>query len=98
MGAAVVFALPAFLWARTRSKPYVSDSFETPPVGLDVRLIIGSVVFGVGWGLSGICPGPALVWLGFAPLKILPFLAAVLIGSLIADLIWPRAQAANPEI
>ncbi|MBK6654415.1 DUF6691 family protein [Zoogloea sp.] len=55
MGGAIAVALPVFQWGR-RSR------FPAPPHGpVEGRLILGSLLFGVGWGLSGFCPGPALL-------------------------------------
>jgi len=52
-----------------------------------MRLCVGSVVFGVGWGLAGYCPGPALVSLGSGQVKAVVFVAAMLAGMLVFDLI-----------
>ena len=87
MGAAVLVALPLFQWAIKRGRPLLGGSLDTPPSRPDARLLIGAAIFGIGWGLSGICPGPALVWLGMKPLDILPFIAALMAGSALADLI-----------
>lgn len=65
MGAAVSVAMPAFFWARRHSLTWLGQPLELPgrqPV--DRKLLGGALLFGVGWGLSGICPGPALVGLG----------------------------------
>ena len=61
LGAIGVHALAQFL-ARRRRAPFLAPSFPNyPPERLDARLLGGAAVFGVGWGLSGFCPGPALV-------------------------------------
>ncbi|ESQ90990.1 DUF6691 family protein [Asticcacaulis benevestitus] len=92
MGGAVIVALPLFWWTRRRTRPLVGDTLEAPPAKPDLRLGAGAAIFGVGWGLSGICPGPAIVWLGFDPLAILPFIGAVLVGAFIADTLFrPKA-------
>lgn len=61
VGAIAVFA--AAFWGFKRTRPVFATAFEPPKSGMkvDARLITGSIIFGVGWGLSGICPGPALV-------------------------------------
>jgi len=67
---------------------------------IDRRLIVGSLLFGIGWGLAGFCPGPALVALGAGYLKALMFVAAMIVGMLAFDRIeerriQPVAQAAS---
>lgn len=54
-----------------------------PPA--DARLLGGAAIFGVGWGLSGYCPGPAIVALGFGPGRGLAFVAAMIAGTLLAE-------------
>jgi len=92
MGAAVLVALPIFQWTRRRGKALTADALEAPPQTIDAPLLIGAAIFGVGWGLSGICPGPAVVWLGLSPAVIGPFLLAVVVGALLARLLQ-RDQA-----
>jgi uncharacterized protein len=53
---------------------------------IDGRLVLGSLAFGVGWGLVGFCPGPALVALGAGKVKALVFVAAMLVGMLVFEL------------
>jgi uncharacterized membrane protein YedE/YeeE len=79
-GAVLVMAVA---WrARGRmEKPVFGPRFSLPDRNdLDARLIIGSVLFGIGWGLTGLCPGPAVANLALAPLQVLPFLAAMIVG------------------
>jgi uncharacterized membrane protein YedE/YeeE len=85
MGGAILAGLPLFQWTQRRGKALDGNAVETPPKVVDLRLIAGAAIFGVGWGLSGICPGPALVWLGVSPLTIAPFLLAVAAGAFLAD-------------
>ena len=62
MGAAVVVSFIANQVARRRAAPLLAPAFSPlPPLHLDARLIAGAAIFGVGWGASGFCPGPALV-------------------------------------
>ncbi|MBV8680494.1 MAG: hypothetical protein JO338_08615, partial [Aquitalea sp.] len=55
---------------------------------LTVRLVLGSVLFGIGWGLAGICPGPGLILLGMALPAGLGFVLAMLLGMLLLPLLW----------
>ena len=62
--------------------------------GIDRRLVLGSLAFGVGWGLAGFCPGPALVALGAGKVKALVFVAAMLVGMLVFELV-ERARSGS---
>lgn len=65
MAGAIGVALPCFFWAKRHSFTWLGLPLELPAKAeVDRKLIVGSVLFGIGWGLSGICPGPALVGLG----------------------------------
>lgn len=85
MAAAVVVALPAFTIVRRRGK-----SLRGQPVSpinrrsITTRLILGSTLFGVGWGLSGICPGPGLILLTTAGAQALVFVTGLIAGTLAA--------------
>src|SRR3546814_11572191 len=60
----------AFAWALQRrlTRPLLADAFDLPPTrGIDVPLAAGAVIFGIGWGISGLCPGPAIAGLALAP-------------------------------
>lgn len=64
VGAMGTFAVPAHLALR-RGRPLLDDRFHLAPFqGVDARLVVGSALFGVGWGMSGYCPGPAIVAAG----------------------------------
>jgi uncharacterized membrane protein YedE/YeeE len=83
MAAAIAVHLPLVRLARQRKAPLFDTKFHWPTNhGIDARLILGSAIFGVGWGLSGYCPGPALTSLvaGLPPL--LAFVGAMLVGLL----------------
>lgn len=90
MGGAVLTAAPLFALARRRAKPLVGVAFDQPPATvIDRRLIGGAVLFGIGWGLAGICPGPALVNLAIAPAQSLAFVVAMIAG-IAASARWRR--------
>jgi uncharacterized protein len=66
MGGAIVVALPAFLIARRRSAAWIGGAIELPTAkAIDAPLVIGAAIFGIGWGLGGVCPAPGVVDLGF---------------------------------
>lgn len=84
MGGAI---LPmAVAWHLTRGrKPVLGGSFPTPPAPrLGHNLILGSVLFGIGWGLVGLCPGPAITSLSFGGPSVWVFTVAMLGGMLLA--------------
>jgi uncharacterized membrane protein YedE/YeeE len=84
MGGAVLVGFFAFRFADGRAKSLLGGAIQVPTRrDIDLRLIAGSAVFGVGWGLAGYCPGPALVSLGAGQDKALVFVAAMLAGMLI---------------
>lgn len=81
MGGAIPVSAIAFYWMKTRTASLLGYPVQLPPTNnLDKRLAIGGVLFGIGWGLAGVCPGPALVLLGAGSWKVLVFLAAMLVG------------------
>jgi len=64
---------------------------------IDTRLIGGAAIFGVGWGLSGLCPGPALVLLGLDLAKAGVFVAALIVGAWVAGFAPNRRPAPAPQ-
>ena len=81
MGGAVLVFGAAFQLIRRRSRPLLAGRFVTPTVrDLDARLIGGSVLFGVGWGLVGYCPGPAVVSTVTGAPEAITFAVAMLAG------------------
>jgi uncharacterized membrane protein YedE/YeeE len=86
MGTAVLVAAPAFALARRRDRSALGLPMRLPALRqIDRRVVLGSVVFGVGWGIAGLCPGPALVTLGTGEFKAVLFVAAMLIGRAIYE-------------
>jgi uncharacterized membrane protein YedE/YeeE len=87
MGGAIAVALPGFMVLRGWSKPSFADVFQWPTkTDLDARLFGGSAIFGIGWGLSGLCPGPAVTALSIGTTSILIFVPAMLVGMWLAKL------------
>jgi hypothetical protein len=77
-----------------RSAPLLSDRFVVPTKNqVDARLLIGSAIFGIGWGLAGLCPGPALTAMGTGASGAIVFVASMLIGTLVGKyLVEPRLE------
>ncbi len=84
MGGAVIVMSIAWAIRRRMECPACDTQFHLPGTrDLDPRLIGGSALFGIGWGLAGLCPGPALASLGTASLPAAIFVAAMLAGMLL---------------
>ncbi len=81
MAGAIAVGLGAFAMAGRRTHALLGLPLEMPKAqGLDRRLIVGSALFGIGWGLAGICPGPALVLVGAGAAKGTIFTLAMIAG------------------
>lgn len=93
MAGAIAVAAPAFLWARRRERSLLGETLQIPAAGrLDRRLLAGSALFGIGWGIAGICPGPAWVLAGTEISRVWPFLLAMLAGMALYDVIMRRRR------
>ena len=81
MGGAILVGLAGFAAARARSRSILGHPMPPRPANrVDARLLLGATLFGAGWGLSGICPGPALVLMGAGEPKGWVFGLAMLAG------------------
>ncbi|MES2069933.1 MAG: YeeE/YedE family protein [Pseudomonadota bacterium] len=88
MAGAIAVGSAAFAVARRRSKSLLGLPLQLPAATrIDRRLLAGSLMFGIGWGLAGICPGPALVLLGTGAGKAVVFVAAMLLGMLLFEML-----------
>jgi uncharacterized membrane protein YedE/YeeE len=86
MGGAIAVGLVAFGLARRRETSWSGAPMALPTATrIDLRLVAGGALFGIGWGLAGYCPGPALVALGAGSASALGFVAAMLAGMLLHD-------------
>ncbi len=93
MAGAVAVGAVAFAIAGKRASTLLGAPMALPMArGIDPRLVLGSLAFGVGWGVAGFCPGPAMVALGAGSVKALAFVAAMLAGMLIFE-VAERARA-----
>ncbi|MDA0977554.1 MAG: YeeE/YedE family protein [Proteobacteria bacterium] len=89
MGGALMVSLPFFQLGLGRLKaPVFSDMFRLPTRrDIDVRLVSGAALFGIGWGMVGLCPGPAFAALSYMNLDILIFTVAMMAGMFVVDLV-----------
>lgn len=87
MAAALAVAVPAFALAQRRGRPVLVTGEINWPArkAIDAPLILGATLFGIGWGLIGLCPGPALVNLATLSPQIFAFVAAMLVGMIVQD-------------
>lgn len=86
MGGAIGVAIIPFTLLRRRTFSLLGEPIQFPTISvIDLRLIGGSLLFGIGWGLAGICPGPAVVLLGAGVAKGAAFLLAMIGGMLLVD-------------
>ena len=93
MAGAIAVAAPAFALAKNRTVSILGATMKLSGLrDIDRRLVIGSVLFGIGWGVAGFCPGPGLVALGMGEIKALVFVGAMLAGMGIFELIERRKQ------
>jgi len=82
-GALVVFGTAYLFSRRIGARPLLDGRFYVPGAqGITWQLVIGSLLFGLGWGLAGFCPGPALVSAGFGDARVWIFVAAMAVGAL----------------
>jgi uncharacterized membrane protein YedE/YeeE len=91
MAGAIALGLPAFTLAKRRRETFLGLQMQLPNSSLiDRRLVGGSLLFGIGWGLAGLCPGPALVVAGGGDPKALGFVAAMLAGMVLFEVLDRR--------
>ncbi len=81
MAGATLVYMPVYRLVRNRAKPLFEACYRVPTnTVIDTRLVVGASLFGIGWGLAGFCPGPAVTSLGSFATEPLIFVAAMLVG------------------
>lgn len=84
MGGALLITIPAFRPILRRPRPVLADEFDLPTKkDVDSRLLAGAAIFGIGWGLAGLCPGPAVTALASGLAPVFAFVAAMVAGMAI---------------
>jgi len=87
MGGAIAVGFFAFAVAKKRTQSFLGGALHLPTSNqVDKRLVIGSALFGAGWGIAGFCPGPALVSMADGQPKAAVFVAAMLVGMVVFEL------------
>jgi uncharacterized membrane protein YedE/YeeE len=93
MAGAISVAAVAFGVARERTVSFLGVEMNLPKTRrIDRRLVAGSLMFGIGWGVAGFCPGPGLVALGMGEIKALAFVVAMLAGMGLYEVLERRKQ------
>lgn len=95
MGGAIGVGMVAFFVAGRRKRSLLGAEMKLPTARhIDRRLVLGGLAFGVGWGVAGFCPGPALVAVGMGEPKALVFVAAMLVGMGLFEVLERRRESA----
>ena len=95
MGGAVGVGLIAFTVAKRRERSLLGEPMRLPThEAIEKRVIVGSLGFGIGWGLAGFCPGPSLVALGTGAPKAIVFVVAMLAGMAVFELLQKKSKTA----
>lgn len=94
LGGAVIVAFGGVALARRMSRPAFEPAFHLPETNrIDGRLILGSAIFGLGWGLGGFCPGPAVASLSLGLWQTALFVAAMVTGMVVHDRRYRRIRS-----
>jgi uncharacterized membrane protein YedE/YeeE len=95
MGGAILLYAPVYHFVTKKTRPLLHHTFHLPTAkDVDVRLIAGGVMFGVGWGMGGFCPGPAIVSTASLRPDVLTFVASMFAG-MVGVYLYDRARAAK---
>lgn len=96
MGGALCVTFPTFQLLKSKARPLYETRFYLPTrQDVDRSLLGGAALFGVGWGIAGLCPGPAVANLAFGSPQVLAFVAAMIAGMWLCDRVGsPRAPIA----
>ena len=98
MGGAIIVGLVAFAVARKRTLSFLGFNMKLPTNNrIEKRMVIGSMMFGIGWGIAGFCPGPGLVALGAGEIKGAVFVASMVAGMVLFELFERNRARAGSE-
>ncbi len=95
MAGGLIVTLIGYHFIFKRLEPFFASSFKLPTTkSVDAKLVLGSACFGLGWGLSGLCPGPAIASIAFGRSEIYLFVAAMAAGMVLAKFAQRRFSLA----
>lgn len=98
MAGAIGISFFAFLFAKKRTRSLIGADMRLPGGrDIDRRLVVGGLLFGVGWGVAGFCPGPGLVALGMGEVKALIFVASMLTGMIAFEFLERRRTVVTQQ-
>lgn len=100
MVGAIAIGFFAFAFAKTRTLSFLGAEMKLPTTRhIDRRLLVGGLLFGIGWGVAGFCPGPAIVAIGMGESKAMVFVAALLAGMGVFELLerTKRSKPSDPK-
>ncbi|MGD9665812.1 MAG: DUF6691 family protein [Novosphingobium sp.] len=93
MGGAVLVMVVAWIIQKRLLRPVLADAFSLPTrQDIDRPLLVGSALFGIGWGIAGLCPGPAFAGLALSPISAATFVIALIIGMILHRLVDLRGR------
>jgi uncharacterized membrane protein YedE/YeeE len=96
MAAALATSGTGYALARRRQRPFLAPRLVWPAkTKIDRPLVAGSVLFGIGWGLAGLCPGPAIENLASLSPRVIVFVFAMIVGTILRDLVQARIPSAT---
>ena len=94
IGPAILVMFIAVRIGKRREAPLFDTTFHEPEYKrIDTRLVGGAALFGIGWGMAGICPGPAISLIAFLPDNLWIFLIAMFIGSFAGSVVMPSGRS-----
>lgn len=96
MGGGVTLNLILFKFILKRKNPLIDEEFSVPTNSkIDKRLILGSALFGIGWGIGGVCPGPGLSNLFLLSSQVIAFLVSMVVGMLMFKFVNEKTKILN---
>ncbi|MFC0179937.1 DUF6691 family protein [Thorsellia kenyensis] len=91
---AISVSIIGFMMAKKRRVSYLNQTIILPTqTRIDNKLVLGAVLFGLGWGIAGICPGPGLVLISLGEIKGSIFMAAMLLGMMLFELVASKIKS-----
>ncbi len=91
MGAAIPVTFITFRWLDKNQITILKEALHLPGTRqIDLPLIVGSILFGIGWALAGYCPGPAIVSLGIGNMALLYFVGAMIMGMKLVEFVTKK--------